>query len=750
MNAKKRMIIGLVVMPLVLIVMISSLFIKNYFQTSYENIENAVYINDGKSLLVAVKETDTTSSKMKFFELETGTNKVINSFSVETNSLSTLELKYDNNNALILVINDDKKNSALSVYNIYHYESGKTPVLISSDMQSDTTLLNVFSWRDGLSIIDKDTSGSQSAIYIKDGKVTKKLFTENADINNNIKRFSNETAVKDTDEVPYAEFSLYDGRTAYIGMFLDANGNFPVAINDKVTALKDLGNILYADNKIIKLYINNTIEYRVGTYTYGNESAKKILNPQTPIFNASVYYPNSDQTIVIGTAKAELNSQRVGYVYDNKTGVVLKDLTTALKSVVGVTIDENNTVYLSANNLCIIQDGQYYFVDVETGDAKISAEWDLLSSINKYDKYQLATFTDYAFSDQGRMLLINLALWIVFPLMMLLFNGIARKQKKDIAKKSKIITAKIVSINPTNMRMYGMQYMDFEVEAYIGGVQKTLKIKSAVPPGQFPLVGQSVVILFNPQNGKAMFADDKMVNAALGKPVVQEAVIEDIETIEVELEDIELARLNVSFDRAGEKVNVMVPAVQTSIMPFKISETINIRYMSNSMEDTVMVVGRGKNIYAARSNYSGEAEIKNVRNIGPDIDGRYMMDIDTICKAKIGNVVFGNVLLTKDRSVLQPGVKISFTADKELFSKRLKLQNMEQGIATVVEIEATGDSIGYSPVLRVTLKLNADDEKDDVLIANENISPLNIPKVGDIVLIGYDIETKEATIIRKM
>ena len=749
MNAKRRMLFSVVFMPLVIILLISGLFAKNYFASDYGNIENAVYINDGKSILVAVKATDSTSSKIKFFELEVGTNKIIDSFNVQTNTLTTLNLKYDNNGALIVVINDDNKNSALSVYNIYYYQNGKKPELISSDMQSDTSMLNLFDWRDGIAIIDKDTNSDEAAIYIKNGKVTKQLFTANEDILNNIKRFANETAVKDSDELPYAEFSLYDGRTAYIGMFLEADGNFPIVIKDKATAINELASKLYQNKKLIKLYKSGSEEYSVEAYTYGKEASKTILNSQTPIYNAFAFYPTADQTIVLGTADSQKNSQRIGYVYDNATGEVLLDLSSALKNASYISVDENSTVYMSSNILCIIDEDQYYAIDTDTGNIQSTSNVDLLAYINKYDKYQLSTFYDYAGSSEGRMLLYNLALWVAFPIFMLIISAIARKQKKDVAKKSKIITGTIVAVNKTNMRMYGMTYFEFEVEAYLGGTLKTFKIKNAVAPNQHPSVGQSVVILYNSQNGKAMFADDKMVAAALGRPIVEEAVIDSIEIIDSNIEDIELARLTVSLKKDGNGETTVVPAVQTSILPYKIGETINIRYMSNTIDDTVVVVGRGKNISAARSNYSGEAEIISVRSIEPDIDGRYLMDIDTICKAKIGRVLFDNILLTKDISVLQPGVNIAFTADKELFNKRLRLQNLEQGIAVVSQVEATGDAVGYSPVLQVKLKMSINDGEEEVFTANENISPLNIPKVGESVLIGYDIETKEATIIKK-
>jgi len=98
--------------------------------------------------------------------------------------------------------------------------------------------------------------------------------------------------------------------------------------------------------------------------------------------------------------------------------------------------------------------------------------------------------------------------------------------------------------------------------------------------------------------------------------------------------------------------------------------------------------------------------------------------------------------------VLLPGVNIAFSADKELFEKRLKLQNMERDTAVVEEIEATGDAVGYSPVLDIKLKLTKD-VSDITLYAYENVNPLDIPKVGDKVLIGFDPNTKEATIIKR-
>jgi len=749
MNPKRRMLIGMVVMPLVFIILIGTTFVKNYFSSNYNDVISSVYINSGKSLLVAVKSSNSSINKIKFFEIDPTANQVKNSFSLNTNTVNSMDLKYDNDKTLITVINDDSKNTALSVYYIYEYESGSSePELISSDMQSDTSLKNLFDWRDGLAIIDKDIKGDEAAVYIKDGNVTKKLLATNSDIANNIKRYANETSVSKTDELPYAELNLYSGKNAYVGMFLDQDGNFPVVIDEKDTALNKLAGILYRNTKLIKLFESGD-GYRAGLYSYGKESAKKLLEPSMAIYNARAFYPDMDTTIVVGTTQKAVNSKLVGYIYDNKTGALLNDFSDKLNAAAGIDVTSVDNIYVSNDVLCILGDNNYYTVDLQTGTVSAALYTDIIHTINNYDKYQFASLYDYAMSGQGSMLMYNLALWLAFPLVLLAFLGISRYQKNELAKRSKLISATITSINPTSMRMYGMAVMDFEVEAYISGALKKFKIRNPVPPNQFPMVGQSIVILYDQQTGRATFADDQMVNIALGKPVIEEAVVNSIEKLDINVSGAELLRLYVSLAK-DRNVIVKVPALQSEILPFNVGEKISIRYMSNSMDDTAIVLGRGKNISAERTNYTGQAEIINARGIGPAIDGRYIMDIDAVCKAKTGSVHIENIMLTKDMSVLQPGVKIMFAAEKELFEKRLRLQNMQQDNAIVSEIESTGDSVGYSPVLKIKLKIVNGDGQYTELTAIENISPLSIPNVGDRVLIGYDIATKEATIMKRL
>lgn len=748
MNPRKRVLTVMVAVPIIFMILIGMTFVRNYFNSNYNDIISSVYINNGQSLLVAVKNSDSTVKKIKFFEIDSSTDEIINSFSIETNTVNNLNLKYDDNNALITVINDDGDNSALSVYNIYKYESGKEPELISSDMQSDTSFKNLFDWRDGLAIFDEDVNGDEAAVYIKDGEVKKQLISSNEDIKNNIKRYANEAVVGKTDEIPYAELNLYDGRSAFIGMFLNADGEFPISIGDKDTALSKLADILYSDTKLIKLFASDS-GYRTGIYSYGKESAKTLLKPDTVIYNADVFYPDMDNTIVVGTTQAAVNSEFVGYVYDNKTGEISKDISQTLNKATGLDITSLSNVYISGNALCLISDGDYYSIGLETGNVNTVLNSELIHVINQYDKYTLSSLYDYALSDDGSILLYNLVMWIMFPMILLIFSLVARYQKNSLAKRSKLISATITGINPMPMRMYGINIAELEVEAYISGALKKFKIRSPIPKGQQPMVGQSIVILYDQKTGRASIADDKMVNAALGKPVVEEAVIESIEDLNVNVADTDLLKLNVALLK-DKNQKIKVPAVQTNLFPFKVGETISIRYMSNSMNDTAMVVGRGKNISSARTNYNGKAEIISARSVGPAIDGRYIMDVDTVCRARAGNVTFQSIILTKDTSVLQPGVQILFTADKELFEKRLRLQNKQQDTAIVSKVEATGDSVGYSPVLKITLKIVSGDGQYVELTAIENISPFNIPKEEDKVLIGYDIDTKEATIIKKL
>lgn len=744
----RRRLNGFIILPLILIVMIISLFFKNYFGSSYSDILGSVYINGGNSILVAVKPTDTTTKKIKFFELNASNNEVINSFSIKVNTTSELDLRYDNNTALITVINDGGKNSSLSVYNVYKYQSGeKTPSLISSDMQSDTSMRNLFYYKGALAIIDEDTSGQMSAVYIKNGAVIKQLFTDNKDINNNIKRFANEEKFSGKEDVPYAAYNLYDGRTAYIGMFLNDKNEFPIVIGDKDTAVNQFGSVLYKNSKLIKLFSANPGQ-RAGIYSYGKESAKTLLEPTAAIYKAYIYYPDFNTTIVIGNKEDKTNSASVGYIYDNTTGKITKDITETLKKASGLELNANDNIYLSSDVLCIVGEKNFYSININTLNANTTTKSFMLQSINKYDKYNFDTFYDYAVSEQGSTLLYSLALWTIAPILLLIFSFVGRMQRKDVAARSKLITGKITAINPTNMRMYGMMYSEFEVEAYVSGTQRKFNIRSAVPQGQVPMIGQSVVVLFDPLTGKATFPDEKMVNAALGKPAAKEVVIDSVEDMNINVADADVVRLNVTVTNEKGKTYLKVPAIQTSVMPYKPGEKISIRYMSNSMEDTVTVAGRGKNTSIARAVYSGQAEIITARSIGPEIDGRYIVDINAKCKAKAGNVYFDNILLTKDVNVLLPGVNIAFSADKELFEKRLKLQNMERDTAEVLEIEASGDAVGYSPVLKIKLKLTKD-VSDMILYAFENINPLDIPKVGDKVLIGFDTDTKEATIIKR-
>lgn len=744
----KRRLNGIIILPLILIVMISALFFKNYFGSNYTEILDSIYINSGNSILVAVKPADTNTKKIKFFELNASNNEVINSFSVNVNTTSELDLRYDNNAALITVINDSSKNSAISVYNVYKYQSGeKTPSLISSDMQSDTSMRNVFYYKGALAIIDEDTSGQMSAVYIKNGVVVKQQFSDNKDITNNIKRFANEEKFSGKEEIPYAVYNLYDGRTAYIGMFLNDKNEFPIVIGDKDTALNQFASILYKNTKLIKLFSMNPGQ-RVGIYSYGKESAKTLLEPTAAFYNAYTYYPDINTTIVLADKEDKTNSALVGYIYDNTTGKITKDITETLKKAAGLELNANDDIYLSSDALCIVGAKNFYSINTNTLTANTSTQSFILQYINKYDKYNFDTFYDYAVSEQGSTLLYSLALWTLAPILLLVFSFVGRMQRKDVAKRSKLVSGKITAINPTNMRMYGMMYSEFEVEAYVGGAQKKFNIRSAVPPGQIPMIGQSVVVLFDPLTGKATFPDEKMVNEALGKPAVKEVVIDSIEDMNINVSDTDIVKLNVTVTDEKGKIYLKVPAIQTSVMPYNPGEKISIRYMSNSMEDTVTVAGRGKNTSQTRAIYSGQAEIITARSIGSEIDGRYIVDINAKCKAKIGSVYFDNILLTKDVNVLLPGVNIAFSADKELFEKRLKLQNMERDTAVVEEIEATGDAVGYSPVLDIKLKLTKD-VSDITLYAYENVNPLDIPKVGDKVLIGFDPNTKEATIIKR-
>lgn len=744
----KRRLNGIIILPLILIVMIISLFFKNYFGSNYTEILDSIYINNGNSILVAVKPTDTNTKKIKFFELNASNNEVINSFSVNVNTTNELDLRYDNNAALITVINDSGKNSAISVYNVYKYQSGqKTPSLISSDMQSDTSMRNVFYYKGALAIIDEDTSGQMSAVYIKNGVVIKQQFTDNKDITNNIKRFANEEKFSGKEEIPYAVYNLYDGKTAYIGMFLNDKNEFPIVIGDKDTALNQFASILYKNTKLIKLFSMNPGQ-RVGIYSYGKESAKTLLEPTAAIYNAYTYYPDINSTIVVADKEDKTNSALVGYIYDNTTGKITKDITETLKKAAGLELNSNDDIYLSSDALCIVGAKNFYSINTKTLTANTSTQSFILQSINKNDKYNFDSFYDYAVSEQGSTLLYSLALWTLAPIILLIFSFVGRMQRKDIAKRSKLVSGKITAINPTNMRMYGMMYSEFEVEAYVGGAQKKFNIRSAVPPGQIPMIGQSVVVLFDPLTGKATFPDEKMVNEALGKPAVKEVVIDSIEDMNINVSDTDIVKLNVTVTDEKGKTYLKVPAIQTSVMPYNPGEKISIRYMSNSMEDTVTVAGRGKNTSQTRAIYSGQAEIITARSIGSEIDGRYIVDINAKCKAKIGSVYFDNILLTKDVNVLLPGVNIAFSADKELFEKRLKLQNMERDTAVVEEIDATGDAVGYSPVLDIKLKLTKD-ISDITLYAYENVNPLDIPKIGDKVLIGFDPDTKEATIIKR-
>lgn len=751
MNPRRRMLVGMVIMPLVFIMMISATLIKDYFSSNYNDVISSLYINGGNSLLVAVRSSDTAVTKVKFFEMDPTASEIKNSFTVETNTPSIISLKYDNDKALITVINDSEKNAALSVYDIYEYTSGQSkPTLLDAQMQSDTNFKTLFNWRDGLAIVYEDINGEEAALYVKDGVVTKQLLSENADIKNNIKRYANETAAARSDELAYAELTLYSGKTAFVGMFLDTAGNFPIVIGakDKETALMELGAIAYKNTKVISLFQDGDA-YRAGIYSYGKESAKKLLEPAAGVYNASAYYPDMDTTIVIGTEQKSVKSAIVGYVYDNKTGEITRDLSSYLQTAAGLNISAIDDAYICGGVLCIIGDNNYYTLNPSTGAVSTALYTDIIYTINNYDKYQFSTFYDYLMSDQGNALLYNLVLWLAFPLVLLIFFGISRYQKNAIAKRSKLITATITALNQTNIHMYGMTVMDFEVEAYIGGMLKKFNIRNPVPPDQSPAVGQSVVILYNEQTGRATFADDKMVNMALGKPVIEDAVVDNIEKIEEDASGAELLRLYVYLQR-DRNIRTIIPAVQSQLLPFEKDETISIRYMANSIEDTAMVLGRGQNTSGRRPSYSGQAEIINVRNVGPAIEGRYIMDIDLVCKTKTGNVYLDNILLTKDTSVLYPGVAIVFAADKELFEKRLRLQNIQQDYAIVTGLRATGDAVGYSPVLEIKLKIISGDGETMELTALENISPFGIPKIDDRVFIGYDPYTKEATIMKRL
>ncbi|UYO36027.1 hypothetical protein NF868_02035 [Bacillus zhangzhouensis] len=468
----------------------------------------------------------------------------------------------------------------------------------------------------------------------------------------------------------------------------------------------------------------------------------EVVPTPKPIYQTYVYQLNEEEVLIAGsTAKDEAKGKLTGYIYNHRTNKAVS----ASKLFQSLSDESLQKEELSFNKN-VKSDWLYYsFNNQLTGAYETKSSQlkefplkKIISIENASPAHQTSfdTFTQYVM--KGGPLMINWAIWLFIPLLLLMLAiflpPILRLMRKNKIKDSVTLQAYIVSVQETDTYINEQPVVSMRLQFEHEGLSIEKTVKTVVSYTQIPQPGQRIVIHYDPKKQKAMLLKEGDFSQPSEPMFIKGAVLRKIESYGTVGRGIVLS---LTFE-LNQKTYI-IPMIQAAGFEFRTGEKADLVDINGQLK----MAAYGHEV----RNRSGKdvtltGTIQRVKQYSIAIHEQKPIQLDV-------TVSNGDETITKTVSQFIPdhmqvaaGAQITIQTKKEELDREMGLMQEKQGSAKVTNVEFAG-VIGNLPLAIIQVERNG-----MMYEVKQPIDPITSVLPGDEVWVAYHDMARQAAIVK--